>query len=187
MLCPTQTPFTQPEELNQGLEVTPTRRNLEQVNVVTTSELGQGSATLDLALPHRLAKTRVGRIDHIVQSRLGILQLDEPNRRQLFLAGVRDDDGNDIVPMAGPFEGLVHAVVEKIAQQEQQYTPPGDAVEKIQSCPEVGAWPLGLEDKQVADDAQGVSRSLAWRHKFLDVIGADQQANFVVIARCAEG
>src|SRR6516225_2063439 len=176
-----QTAFAKAEELDESFQMLAAGRDIEDVEVMPACQLAERLTASGGVVHDRVTKWGVRSVHQAMDAGFRVFELHEADTRECLLQRIGHDDRHHVVPVARPLQGLVAAVVEKVAQEEQEHAPARDAVKKLQPSPEIRAGPLGPEDKEVSDDAQGMSGSLARRHELLHAVGTEDEPNLVVI------
>src|SRR5262249_12156815 len=113
-----QASLTQLKKADQGVEMIPARRDLDQVNARGIRQAAEVSAAAAGGSAVRLAPRGPRRTHEHLPAALGVFELHQTHRRQLGLARIAHGHSDQVVPFAGPLEGAVEAGVEKIAQEK---------------------------------------------------------------------
>ena len=107
-------------------------RNLDQIDPCLAHELDQRRPPLVGRRAKGVTHRRAVGVQQQPLARLGVLQFEQPDGRQLLLARIADANGDQVVPPSGAFEGRFKAAIEKIAQEKDDGAAVQDTVEEVE-------------------------------------------------------
>jgi len=115
-----------------------------------------------------------------------VLQKHPTSIGQFPFAPIVDDDAHRVMARGAPGEGLFTGRIQKIRDHEDDRAAGEGTADKIQAGRERGFFALGLEKKDVTNDAKNMRLSLAGGDEQLDRVGHKDKGNAVVVLQCAE-
>lgn len=118
----------------------------------------------------------------------GVAQGDDGvDRGQRVFEGIFDQQGDNVVAFGGDLQCAVVALVQEIAEHEDDGAPTGNLREVIEGDVQVCALAFPRPTEEVADDAQDVFSSFLGRDEVFDVVGEDHESHAIVVSDGGEG
>ncbi len=99
-------------------------RGLEEVGLRSPRQFGDIPASFFRELPKSVSDAGIAAVDENLLSRLGIFQLEQTDRGQLLFARIGQANGDEVVAAAGVAQGALKALIEKVAEEEDDGPPP---------------------------------------------------------------